>query len=72
MQRGQSQHRRAIIIYECTSYYDKNRPDWEQMQKLALNLATDPIKPVGFKVGRASSTPPFMHPPSIKMRNEDD
>jgi len=36
-------------IYECSSYYDKNRPDWEQMQKLAINLSSPPMKPVGFK-----------------------
>jgi len=40
-----------FAIYECTGYYDKNRPTWEQMQKLAINLSTTPLKPVGFKVG---------------------
>jgi len=38
-------------VYDCTGYYDKNRPDWEQMQKLAINITPDPLKPVGFKVG---------------------
>ena len=23
-------------VYECTDYQDRNRPDWNQMQKLAL------------------------------------
>ena len=40
-------------IYDCTGYYDKNRPSWDQMQKLAINVATTPLKPVGFKVGAA-------------------
>jgi hypothetical protein len=38
-------------IYECSSYYDKNRPDWEQMEKLAIDVTPAPMKPVGFKVG---------------------
>lgn len=39
-------------IYDCTGYYDKNRPTWEQMQKLAIDVApTSTLKPVGFKTG---------------------
>lgn len=38
-------------IYECTGYYDKNRPSWDEMKKLAINVAPGPLKPVGFKVG---------------------
>jgi len=38
-------------IYECSSYYDKNRPNWEQMQKLAIHVSAGNPKPVGFKVG---------------------
>lgn len=40
-----------FAVYDCTSYWDKNRPDWEQMTKLAIDVAPDPLKPVGFKVG---------------------
>jgi len=40
-----------FLIYECTSYYDKNRPNWEQMEKLAITVTPGPLKPVGFKVG---------------------
>jgi hypothetical protein len=40
-----------FLIYECTSYYDKNRPNWDQMEKLAITVTPDPMKPVGFKVG---------------------
>ena len=39
-----------FTVYGCTGYYDKNRPDWEQMQKLAIDVTTAPMKPVGFKV----------------------
>ena len=40
-----------FLIYECTSYYDKNRPNWEQMEELAIDVTPAPFKPVGFKVG---------------------
>jgi hypothetical protein len=40
-----------FTVNTCTGYYDKNRPTWEQMQKLAINVTPDPLKPVGFKVG---------------------
>lgn len=39
-----------FVIYECSGFYDKNRPDWEQMEKLAITVAPGPLKPVGFKV----------------------
>ena len=38
-------------IYEYTGYYDKNRPDWEQMEKLAIHVEPGRTKPRGFKVG---------------------
>jgi hypothetical protein len=38
-------------MYECTGYYDKNRPSWDEMKKLAIHVDTGPTKPVGFKTG---------------------
>lgn len=38
-------------IHECSGYYDKNRPSWEQMDKLAIDVVPAPLKPVGFKTG---------------------
>lgn len=32
-----------FVVRECTEYEDRNRPDWEQMQKLAINL-TENVK----------------------------
>lgn len=40
-----------FLIYECSSYYDKNRPSWKQMEDLAITVTPGPLKPVGFKVG---------------------
>jgi len=36
-------------MYECTGYYDKNRPTWDEMKKLAIHVDTGSMKPVGFK-----------------------
>jgi hypothetical protein len=39
-----------FLVYECTGYYDKNLPDWEQMEKLAIDVASAPMKTVsGFR-----------------------
>jgi hypothetical protein len=38
-------------VYECSRYYDKNRPSWMEMKKLAIHVDTGPTKPVGFKTG---------------------
>ena len=39
-----------FTICECTSYYDKNRPSYDLMQKLAIDVVPDPLKKVGFKL----------------------
>jgi hypothetical protein len=37
-------------VYECSRYYDKNRPSWDQMEKLAIEVKpASTLKPVGFK-----------------------
>ncbi len=38
-----------FAIYECSGYYDKNRPSYSEMQKFALHITN--TKPRGFKVG---------------------
>lgn len=38
-------------VYECTGYYDKNRPSWDEMKRLAIDVVPGTLKPVGFKVG---------------------
>src|ERR1700689_3914620 len=54
-------------IYECSGYYAKNRPNWEQMQKLAINLSSPPMKPVGFKVGVG-----FLEPARLAPSDDED
>ena len=40
-----------FTVNTCTGCYDKNRPSYQQMQKLAIDVTSAPLKPVGFKVG---------------------
>jgi hypothetical protein len=34
-------------VFECTDFWDRRRPDWEQMEKLALNFSEGHRKPIG-------------------------
>jgi len=27
-----------FTVYECSNYADKHKPDWQQMEKLAINI----------------------------------
>ncbi|MGB0063267.1 MAG: hypothetical protein WBP85_02385 [Terracidiphilus sp.] len=37
-------------VYECTGYWDRNRPGYEEMQKLALDFSDGRRKPIaGFR-----------------------
>ncbi len=40
-----------FLIYECTGYYDKQKPNWEEMKKFAIDISPASSKPVGFKTG---------------------
>jgi len=54
-----------FIVRECTGYNDRNRPDYEQMKKLAISVSR-PLrlgKPAGFGVGEA---------PSVAVEDNDD
>jgi hypothetical protein len=54
-------------IYECTGYHDKNRPTYNQMQKLAIHVDTAPMKPVGFKTGAG-----FHQATVVRVGGDDD
>ena len=37
-------------VHECTTYQDRNKPDWEQMEKLAIYIVPcTSAKPAGFR-----------------------
>jgi hypothetical protein len=40
-----------FLVYECTGYYDKQKPNWEMMRKFAIDISPVSSKPVGFKTG---------------------
>jgi hypothetical protein len=44
-----------FTINTCSGYYDKNRPSYQQMEDLALDVTPTPLKPVGFKIGQTSN-----------------
>jgi hypothetical protein len=46
-----------FTVYECSSYADKHKPDWEQMKKLAINIQPLRVskKTRGFSVPAASA-----------------
>jgi hypothetical protein len=54
-------------IYECTAYYDKNRPSWDEMKKLAIHVEPGRIKPRGFKVGTG-----FVQSTTVRVGADDD
>jgi len=56
-----------FMIYECSGYYDKNRPSWNQMQKLAIHVQPgNTLKPAGFK------TAGFISPAKVTVGHSDD
>ncbi|HEY6414380.1 MAG TPA: hypothetical protein VIX42_11885 [Edaphobacter sp.] len=61
-----------FFIYECTGYYDKNRPDWKQMEKLAIDVTPSPMKPVGFKVGVGFHEAAIARPRVEEFDGDDD
>jgi len=55
-------------VYECTGYYDKNRPSWKQMQDLAIHIEpSSTLKPVGFKTGAG-----FTQTTAVRVGGADD
>lgn len=54
-------------LRECTNHADKNRPSWEQMEKLAIELRpSGSLKPVGFNRSSAG----FVTEPDVEDEDE--
>lgn len=60
-----------FVVHECTNYYDKNRPNWEQMEKLAITVTPAPLKPVGFKTGLQAPAKVRIGPDPNETDNDD-
>ncbi len=61
-----------FAVRDCTGYQDRNRPDWEQMEKLAINL-TEEVKrkaTPGFR-GAGFATVPVLEDED-ESENEDE
>ena len=58
-------------IYECSSYYDKNRPSWKQMEDLAITVTPAPLKPVGFKTGLQPAAKVRVGPDPIETDDDE-
>ncbi len=57
-----------FTVYECSSFSDRHRPDWEQMEKLAIN-----IQPVRVSTRTAGfSTPKPPQRVAVSDGDEDD
>lgn len=60
-------------VYKCSRYYDKNRPTWDQMEKLAIEVKPAPtLKPVGFKTGTGFTQTTSIRVGSDNTDEDDD
>lgn len=56
-------------VRECTNHADKNKPSWEEMQKLAIEVRpTESFKPVGFNRAGAG----FVTEPELEDEEETE
>jgi len=57
-----------FTVYECSEYSDKHKPNWQQMEKLAIDIQPVRIssKTAGF------STSPMLHPASNTGVDEEE
>jgi hypothetical protein len=55
-------------VCECTGYWDKNRPSWDEMKKLAIDVEPNTtLKPVGFKTAAG-----FTHTTTVRVDTDDE
>lgn len=57
-----------FTVYECSSYADKHKPDWEQMKKLAIDI--QPLRVS--KKTRSFSVVAAVAPPRTEEEEEDE
>jgi hypothetical protein len=57
-------------VYECTGYWDRNRPSYDEMRKLALNFSDYRRKPItGFRRKELAQLPAVV---TNDPENEDE
>jgi hypothetical protein len=57
-----------FTVYACTNFSDKHRPDWEQMEKLAIKIR--PVRVSKETAGFSSTISP--RPVSVPADEEDE
>ncbi len=58
-------------VQDCTDFWDRNRPSWDEMKKFALNLSTERRKPTpGFRQNGFTSVPVIV--PDEDEETEDE
>jgi hypothetical protein len=62
-----------FVLYDCSNYYDKNRPSWKQMEELAITVSPGPPKSIsGFRSGPGFAEPPVRIRVGPPDDDEDD
>ena len=63
-----------FTVLDCTGFEDKHRPDWRQMEKLAINIQPVRVsaRTSGFAVGAASRLVPVPDPDEVEDEDEDE
>jgi len=63
-----------FAVHECSEYYDKHRPDWEQMKKLAIEVAPIRVskKTKGFDVATTLQPAKPEYEPAIDEEEDDE
>jgi hypothetical protein len=61
-----------FAVYECSGYHDKHRPSYDEMKKLAINIA--PVRVSARTAGFASTAPlqPDADTESQETQDSDD
>jgi len=64
-----------FVVHQCSDFSDKHKPDWEQMEKLAINLQPVRVskKTRGFNVANTlRPEQPEYEPAAVKKPEEDE
>ena len=61
-----------FAVYECSGYYDKNRPSWKEMKDFAIDISTEPLKKAGFKLGLGFAETAVRFPATAKKSGVDE
>ena len=63
-----------FVVHECSDYYDKHKPDWKQMEKLAIEIQPIRVskKTSGFDVATTLQPQKPEYEPAVDGEEEDE